>query len=469
MNKTGEHRRELIYLYLATFLLRTGFGGVILIFDWVLVWGIEHALGVENTTSTTAILIISFSAITYYLAEIGLTGYYGNKSDTVGVKPVIMYATVGGAITMLLYVPTPYIFSGISNMITALYLMTLYLAIIHFTHGIFASAKVAPTLGFINKVSSDENRALNMSFYDNAILYGRAFGIMLGGALWILMGVDSTNSVEDQARLISFTFPVLSGIIFISALMIKFGIKDLNETKEKKDFSIKEDIRIAATVMLEPNRKPLLLPWLSIAALIGSASLWGPTVSYILSSSSDSSHRGWEALLPLMVILVGLALPAPLWGIYADRKGKKKTLKMGLFGLPIAGVLGLAVGYPFFKDDISLSNIYLLLSIVPATFMFSAMIPVLMGILGDTAEDKHDGKVMSGYHFVIAFGEIIGILVGGLFIGFFGLLQSAFGWFGEGTEGSGMAILIGFVLFELILVAGMIIGILKLPDNLTND
>lgn len=468
MKSTSGHRRELIYLYLATFLLRTGFGGVILIFDWVLVWGIEHALGIENTASITAILIISFSAITYYMAEIALTGYYGNRSDTVGVKPVIMYATVGGAITMLLYAPTPFIFSGISNMVTALYLMALYLAIIHFTHGIFASAKVAPTLGFINKLSTDENRALNMSFYDNAILYGRAFGIMLGGTLWILMDVDSTNVVADQAKLISLTFPVLSAIIFISALMIKFGIKDIEETTVKKDFSIREDIRIAAKVMLEPKRKPLLLPWISIAALIGSASLWGPTVSFILSSSSDT-HRGWEALLPLMVVLVGLALPAPLWGIYADRKGKKKTLKLGLYGLPIAGVLGLAMGYPFFKDDISLGNIYLLLSILPAAFMFSAMIPVLMGILGDTAEDKHSGKVMSGYHFVIASGEIFGILVGGLFIGLFSLLQSTFGWFGEGNDGNGMAILVGFVLFELSLVAGMIIGIFKLPDDYTND
>ena len=139
-------RRDLLALYLSTFLLRAGFGGVILIFDWLLVWGIEHALGIENTASTQAILLISFSAITYYVAEIMLTGYYGNRSDKIGMKPVIMYATIGGAITMLLYLPSPLIFAGISNMVAALYMMTLYLAVIHFVHGIFASAKVAPRM-----------------------------------------------------------------------------------------------------------------------------------------------------------------------------------------------------------------------------------------------------------------------------------------------------------------------------------
>ena len=72
--ENNPHRKELIYLYLSTFLLRTGFGGVIIIFDWTLVWGIENALGIENSASGTAILLISISALTYYFIEIALTG-----------------------------------------------------------------------------------------------------------------------------------------------------------------------------------------------------------------------------------------------------------------------------------------------------------------------------------------------------------------------------------------------------------
>ena len=76
-----------------------------------------------------------------------------------------------------------------------------------------------------------------------------------------------------------------------------------------------------------------------------------------------------------------------------------------------------------------------------------------------------NGEVMSGYHFVIATGEIIGILIGGIVIGLFSLLQKLSGLFGDSDDANGLAILTGFVLFELTLVLGMVIGILKLPDQ----
>ena len=461
-----EHKFELISLYLSTFFLRTGFGGAIILLDWSMVWALEITYGEENISSATSILLISFAAITYYIAEILLTGYYGSRSDKIGPKSVILYATIGAFFVLILYAPSSIIFIKISNASVGILVMTLYIALIHFLHGVFASAKVAPSLGFINQSSNDKNRALHMAWYDNAILYGRAAGIMFGGFLWIMLKVDDKNTVEEQANQIAKTFPFLTILLLAATLLIVFGLRNVEQKSEIKNFSIKEDIKIAARVMLQENRRPMLLPWLSIAALIGSASLWGPTVSFIVSGS-ESEHRGWEALLPIMIILIGLALPAPLWGIFSDRKGRKITLMVGLFGLPIAGILGLAAGFPFYKDDISISNISLLLSLLPGAFFFSALIPVLMGILGDTAEDDLDGEVMSGYHFVIAMGEIIGILVGGLVIGFFSLLQSFFGWFGDDESGNGVAILIGFVLFEFTLVIGMIIGIMKLPDSAT--
>ncbi len=461
---TDKQKFELKLIFIATFLLRTGFGGAIILFDWTLVWGIEHSLGINQTSSTEAILIISTASLTYYFAEITLTGYYGNKSDQIGPRPVILYSVIGATVLLLFYMPASLFYSWTNNLIVALILLTIYLSSVHFVHGVFASANVAPSLGFVNEFSTNENRTLHMSLYDNAILYGRAAGIIIGGFLWILMRVDESKDPAVQAVRISYTYPFLSLIVLIAVLLVYFGIEDIPHGKPKEKFSIKNDIKIAAKVMLDPSRRHLLLPWVSIAALIGSASLWGPTVSYIISPSG-SEQRGFDALLPIMIILIGLALPAPLWGMYADRNGKKKTLIIGLFGLPIAGILGLGIGFPFYRNDLSIHNIYLLLSLLPAAFMFSSMIPVLMGALGDTAEDKHHSKTMAGYHFTIATGEVVGILGGGIVIGFFRFLQRITGWFGDGNTGTGIAILIGFILFEATLVAGMIIGILKLPEQ----
>lgn len=458
-----SHRIELIALYASTFLLRTGFGAAIILFDWLLVWALE--IGGYTTTDATSILLISFAAITYYIAEIGLTGYYGSSADRIGAKPILLYATIGAAVVLLLYAPSSLIYVKISNPAVAIVVLSFYLATIHFVHGIFASAKVAPTLGFINSLSTYENRALHMAWYDNAILYGRAAGIMFGGFLWIILKVDDKENKDDQALQIAKTFPVLTLLLALAAILIVFGLNDTEHGDIKRNkFSIKEDVSIAARVMLSKERRPMLIPWLSIAALIGSASLWGPTVSFIISGE-EGEHRGYNALLPLIVVLIGLALPAPFWGWFADKKGRKTTLKVGLFGLPIMGLLGAGIGYPFYKDDISISNMNFLLSALPGAFMFSALIPVLMGILGDTAEESSDGEVMSGYHFVIAMGEIIGVLVGGFFIGTFSLIQSWTGFFGDGKDGTNLAILIGFVLFELILVAGMFVGILRIPEK----
>lgn len=459
-------------LIIATFLLRVGFGAILVIFDWTLVWGIELSLGVAAHSSVESILLTSFAAITYLIAEIMLTGYYGNKSDRIGARPVVLWATFGSMFVVLLYTPASivYRFSYQAHPYTGILMLTAFLALIHFIHGIFAAAKVAPTLGFINHHSDLSNRTLHMSYYDNAILYGRAGGMILGGLLWVAFGVDGTKNLTVQSELISATYLPLAVLLLIATLLIYWGIEDIPKKDVPNKFSLKKDMKIAYSVMMEKDRRHLLLPWISIAALIGSASVWGPSVAFRVAGSSNahSNSRGLEAILPIMFILVALALPAPLWGWYADRHDKFRTMKIGLFGSPIFLVIGLAVGFPFYRAGLLskqasiISNIPFLLSLVPSIFFFSAFIPVLMGSLGETAKDgeKEDGHVMSGYHFVIASGEIIGILGGGLFIGFFALLN-----FLGVIHNADLALLVGFVLFELLLVAGLVFGILKLPSH----
>ncbi len=464
--------KEIILLLISTLLLRIGFGAILILFDWTLVWGIEHALGVESHSSAESILLTSFAAITYLIAEIMMTGYYGNKSDRIGAKPVILFATVGSFIVILLYMPSTLIFDAfyLTSPVLALLLLTGYLALIHFVHGIFAAAKVAPTLGFINHYSDSTNRTLHMAYFDNAILYGRALGMMSGAFTWIFFRVDHTQDVIEQSRRISLAYIPLSILLLIATLIIYFGLSNTPTTEKPKPFNLKDDVKIAFSVMMQEDRRPLLLPWLSIAALIGSASIWGPSVAFRIvgGENGQNNDRGLEAILPIMVILFALALPAPFWGWYADRHGKKKTMTIGLFGIPIALVLGLGIGFPFYKDALLsqeasiISNIPFLLSLAPSIFLFSSFIPVLIGSLGETAhrDKKEDGHVMSGYHFVIATGEIIGILGGGLFIGLFALFHTL-----NIIPDGNLALLVGFVLFELILVAGMTIGILKLPDK----
>ncbi len=455
--------KELIALYISTFLLRIGFAASLILFDWILVWGIETALGHDAVNDFGPIFLTSFAAITFLIAEILLTGYYGHRSDKTGAKPIIMWATIGAAFVLLLYSPTSHILVTTGLGMTGVILMVLYLSFIHFLHGVVASGKVSPTLGFINFHSHDGNRSLRMAYYDNAVLYGRAVGMPLGGALWILYKVDEHGiSVEEQASRIAKTFPILSIVLVLAAILIFFGLSNTPQKDEVTDFSIKEDLSLAAKVMFEPERKHLLVPWVALSAIIGSVSLWGPSIAFRAGGAGDED-RALEALIPVIVIVVALALPAPIWGKLADSHSRKKILNVGIAGLPVLGI-GAIIGHPYYADSISLSNPYLLGSIVPGIMMISALVPVLMSYLGDTAEKgvHDDGRVMSGYHFIIASGEIVGILVGGLVIGLFALLEDIFHFFGDRNT----ALLIGFMFFEVVLLILVIQGILRMPDNL---
>jgi len=451
--------RQLTALYISTFLLRIGFSSSLILFDWVLVWGIEKKLGHAFASDFRAIALTSFAAITFLIAEVMFTGYYGHKSDRNGVKPILTFATFGAAIVLVTYAPAPLILISFQGW-TAVTLMVLYLALIHFLHGIIASGKVSPSLGFINYNSTDHNRALRMGIYDNAILYGRAVGMPLGGLLWYWMAVDEHGiSVEEQGRRIAKTFPFLGIILVIAGILIVVGINNTPKHDEVHPFSLKEDITLAAKVMLEEKRKPLLAPWLALAALIGSVSLWGPSIAF---RSSEGEERSIIALIPIIVIILALALPAPYWGHLADTKGRKIVLNIGLLGLPLLG-LGALIGFPFYKDNFSLSNPIFLFAITPGIMLISGLVPVLMGALGDTADKNvhDDGQVMSGYHFIIAMGEIIGILIGGLVIGVFALLHKTIGLFE--TEQS--ALISGFLLFEFVLLVIVVIGIIKIPEQ----
>ena len=456
--------KELVALYISTFLLRIGFAASLILFDWVLVWGIESALGHEAVNDFGPIFLTAFASITFLIAEIMLTGYYGHRSDKSGAKPIILWATFGAAFVLLLYSPTSYILVKTGLGIFGVILMVSYLALIHFLHGVVASGIVSPTLGFINFHSYDHNRSLRMAYYDNAILYGRAVGMPLGGLLWIMWKVDEKGiGVEEQAKRIAEIFPLLSIVLLIAAALILFGVKNTPQKDEVHDFTIKEDITLAAKVMFEPNRKHLVVPWVALSAIIGSVSLWGPSIAFRSTGVAEEEGRALNALIPVVVMVIALALPAPIWGKLADSHSRKKILNVGIAGLPVLGI-GALIGYPYYAGEISLSNPYLLGSIVPGIMMISALVPVLMSYLGDTAEKgiHDDGRVMSGYHFIIAAGEIVGILIGGILIGIFAIIEDIFHIFGDRNT----ALLVGFLVFEFILLILVIQGILQMPEDL---
>jgi hypothetical protein len=196
---------ELIALLVSTFLLRIGFAASLILFDWQLIWGIESTLGLDAVSEFGPIFLTAFAS-----------------------KPIILFATLGASVVLLLYSPASLLLDSVKNSqgaYTSLLVMVMYIALIHFLHGIVASAKVSPTLGYINHFSTDHNRALRMAYYDNAVLYGRAVGMPFGGLLWFWLGVEEDGiSVHEQAKRIAWIYPILSSLVSETHLNIKMYI-----------------------------------------------------------------------------------------------------------------------------------------------------------------------------------------------------------------------------------------------------
>src|SRR4030067_2556787 len=80
-------------LYISTFLLRTAFGALLLLFaDYV-----------PSPTAYEGLLNVAIIAVPYPLAEMVTANYFGMLRDRKGRKPIIVAGGSGAAVRVLLY------------------------------------------------------------------------------------------------------------------------------------------------------------------------------------------------------------------------------------------------------------------------------------------------------------------------------------------------------------------------------
>ncbi len=118
-------------LYVSTFLLRVAFGALLLLMS-------VYVTGDQNSR----LLNVAIIAVPYPLAEMLTANYFGQLSDRIGRKKVIVFGSLLAAGIVGLY--------ALSN-------DTWYLATLHGIHGVAAAATVAPAIAMIadHSVKSD--------------------------------------------------------------------------------------------------------------------------------------------------------------------------------------------------------------------------------------------------------------------------------------------------------------------------
>jgi MFS family permease len=376
---------------------------------------------------------IIFVEITYALAVIVSSGFFGFKSDATDARKWILFGTIAGGLILTGYGICALNWQGWIGLIPlANGLLIFGMSLFHFLHGIAGSCKVNASYGYLSRFAVYENRGRRIGFYNAAVTGGRSLGVVLAGFMYnsivrISEVGEGTWKPEYPQRLIIlylfFAFAIVISAVFVYAMLdkTKSMIKD-------EDYNLKEEILTSWKLLTNKKRRGVVLPLIGVDSIVGILNNWAFLVLAIEATPGAASY---------VTILFTLAMGVPmvLWGWVADKIGRRKTLWIGVSGL-ISLTIFLVVafltntltgGNPWYDPSSQfdpygfLSNIWLLVLLALSLIVGSAYFPAISGRLGDSSslgfkEERH-GSTMSVQQTIMSISEVIGILLGGIALG----------------------------------------------------
>jgi MFS family permease len=380
----------------------------------------------EGANADLAIIVVE---VTYAIAVIISSGFFGFKSDATDARKWILFGTAAGGLILGGYGICALNWQGWIGIIPlANGLLIFGMSLFHFLHGIAGSCKVNASYGYLSRFSVYENRGRRIGFYNVAVTGGRSVGVVLAGTLYdfIVKPQETATTWEPlyPQRLI-YLYLLFAFAIIISAVLVYLLLDKTKSMIRDEDYNLKQELLTSWKLMINKNRRGIVLPLLGVASIIGILNNWA---FLVLSIETSPGTAGFTTI----AITLAMGVPMALWGWVADKIGRRKTLWIGVSGLIfllvclLISFFGnfLTGGEPWysptsqFSIDGFIENIWLLALIVIALFIGSAYFPAISGRLGDSSsiglEEERHGSTMSIQQTIMSVSEIIGIVLGGL-------------------------------------------------------
>ncbi|MCW1927635.1 MFS transporter [Bhargavaea beijingensis] len=303
---------------------------------------------------------------------------WGRIGDKYGFKPILMINAFGISAFM-------FMMGFVDDVYTFLFLRLAMGVVTGF---------IPTSLAFISSQTAKGQAGKTLGTLQMGSVSGTLFGPALGGLLADSFGFE-------------LAFIISSAAIFISALIVTFGIKE--QKKEKKD---RGHVYSRNTIVRSILNHRLMLNVMIITALIqiGNFSIQ-PLLSLYVAELTEADQVAFLAGLTFSAAGVGNLLFARKWGQLGDNYGYERVLTVLLlmtfvFMVPQALVTSLS----------QLIVLRLLFGIA-----VGGLIPVTTALIRREAPVDIQGEVL-GYNTSFRFfGNIVGPMFGGIVSGFIGI------------------------------------------------
>jgi MFS transporter, DHA1 family, multidrug resistance protein len=351
--------RMILYLYLAVFLTRIGFGSVTILFPLYLPAG-AFQVG----------LILAL----YPMAEAVSAMPVGRLADRVSRKKLHLIGM------MLITVLTAAI--GFTRNL-------LDVSVLHALMGVSAAMAAVTSLTLLGDATKQTNRGKKMGGFDLANLGGYGLGFGVGSLL-----------VTGFASRLSYAFWVTSGIfLFTSILATKFLVEPVR-SDELNQPGIRRR-RIGSKI------RPVLPVWLGQTIILG--------MYFLLPKAfKDASITLTGQMLIFLGVIGGLfALGAIVFGHISDKVGRTKIMVLGA-----VGEFGFLVLFGWSFPNFLTYPIPFILA--PLFFLASAIAPAILSYVSDISGKARRGSANGLYSVVLSIGMAVGNVLGG-FVSEFGV------------------------------------------------
>lgn len=343
--------RMILYLYLAVFITRVGFGSITIIFPLYLPAG-SFQVG----------LILAL----YPIAEAFSAPPIGRLADRSSRKNL----HVAG----MLFITALTAAIGFTQNLTNV-------AILHAFMGVSAATAAVTSLTLLGDATKITNRGKSMGGFDLANLGGYGLGFGLGSLL-----VNIFPSRLAYAFWLTAGIFLMAGIMAVKLLDEPVRVQELKQTRTRQP-------------RLGSRLRPVLPVWIAQTIILG--------MYFILPKAfQEANFTPTSDMLVFLASLGGLfALGAIIFGHVSDKVGRTKIMILGAMG-----ELGFLVLFGWSFPDFLRYQLYL----APLFFLASAIAPAILAYVSDISGKARRGSANALYSTILSLGLALGNIIGGL-------------------------------------------------------